>query len=319
MRALPVDDKDWRNEHISYISSAYNFPRSKFVIKLKNLYLIPECSDLDLNFIANKGLKGKRLVFQDENGELFVHKIQRDTIWELGTDLTYVCIPHDIVRFDVVTRSIYKVCGWHSQKSSIIDFYLDTMFDLTKIHKSNLHVLREYASDLIEVNEDGINCGSVIRDVIVEQSRNDNVLEDNLNELIFEKYIHLDIFKVTPENENLIMVKYILCTQDSKFSGLFSISRMKFDANLPRRIFDGFCVNINMADSEYEDNLKYVKANCKGVKKIVKLILDNHRMSKNYAKFMKMYSLVLTRDNVLVAQFCFKDGLEKLIMEDELS
>lgn len=104
----------------------------------------------------------------------------------------------------------------------------------------------------------------------------------------------------------------ILTEKDFPFEGSFHVKRSKYNDNITKN-FDIISIEIPMKP-DYNNNLDFIKRNANAIKSMVIIpIFKNHKLSKKYAKFMRLFKLVLTRENILIAQFCFKEGLESKV------
>lgn len=311
MRNLPLENKEWRERHIAYNVNE----RGGVKVVCRKLSLICDVSDADLNHLMYSGLRNRKFFFQDETGEIFIYKSTHGNAMEMTSEFTGTAMSGikdvDFYINTVLLRNSYL-------STAFVDSYLNLSFDLSKLSSSSYEGFRDFAKNRIKINKrlDYYSLAvSLFKELAVP---NENVVTRNmLNMTILKEFKDLGVYTIDKESEILIRIKYVLIQSGSKFSGGFAVRRNKFDDTDKRKVFDGFIIEMGMADSNYNDNLNYVKSNLNCVKQIIKVILENHKTSKDYAKYMKMYSFTLLRNNVLVAQFCFKNELENLIAKRE--
>lgn len=111
---------------------------------------------------------------------------------------------------------------------------------------------------------------------------------------------------------HIYLIEYEILKTAECFSGRYLINFERFDGNRrTSKKFDTIRVEINML-SDYEANRRYVKSNVDEIKNLLKYIMETHPKFKRYSNYMKMYRCTLTRESVLVAEFCFKDRLNML-------
>ena len=211
-----------------------------------------------------------------------------------------------------IKGSILFINGLESPKGKFVKEYLERKFKMKLLSDNNKTGFREYVMSKINYNNTRIR-GEKLKDIIINKIQSDNVpeYEKEFAEFIYSLFVNSDATAILDKYHSHFNIKFNLLRKDNKFSGNYKIYSDRFMDNTNHKTFDTFNIEINMY-SDYDENLKYVKENIKYVKGLLKYIIEHESVSKDYANYLKLYSLVLNRENILIARFCFKDSLESL-------
>lgn len=206
-----------------------------------------------------------------------------------------------------------KALNYENAMNKILfKFYENNGINIKKLSDSSLSEFRAYSRDIL-IDIPKLKIREVCLETFVSRytKNNDAVyfdsIIDKLNKTVdnveqeYSEKIHLQLEKKIDS----LWIKYLLLEKDSKFSGSFSVSFFRYSGNENKNTFDVMEIKINMMNN-YKENLDFIKANPEKVRTLLKEITDRHSKSKKYANYLKLYDLVLTRGNVLVAKFCFK-------------
>lgn len=201
----------------------------------------------------------------------------------------------------------------------LFEFYKNHDIDIKKLNDATLSEFRSYSRDfLTDIPKLEIRKIS-IETLISETTKNDNVVY--FDEIINKFNARVEKAKQEfgekinhqlEEKIDHIWIKYLLLRNDAKFSGVHKVSFFRYTGNEKKNTFDIMEIQINMMGSNHKENADFLKNNASKVNALLYEIVNGHSRSKKYTNYLKLYSLILTRENTLVARFCFKDGLEEL-------
>ena len=263
-----------------------------------------------------KGTNKTLWVFQDTTTqELFKLIVEGDTLKDvkkkIGNKLISDRYKNYKVKMYMISSTIVFLDHHYSPKRLAINEYVNCHFDMGKIKKSLKPVFEEYVHGKIDEKRLLIGNERMI-DVLVRELIND---DEPMNMKQFASIIYglikrSNMDEILKKKSPSIKVKYSLLSLP-KFSGSYRIYTDKYNDNTKNKTFDTITVELNMmSESVYNENLAYVKKNIGSVKLLLKYIIESDPLSQKYANCLKLFSLILTTDNVLVARFCFKEGLE---------
>ena len=323
MRELPLKDEEWVRSHLKLVQSFFN---SKLLTNLQLLLPFSDMNKYDLQLFHNK-LEGKTILLKDLlSGEIFKYIVDLESSNDFKTTfkkayLKYCYLNDDFqlistasFHIDVsIEQKEYKLP--RSPRSIIIDGFLEKTYDLSLLKSSRKTILHDYIVQKIpDVDTRSYNMD--ISDILENEEA---IYEEEFINIIRAKYI--GYFQSEIENQlknyrNIIDIKYTLLRSDTRFSGTHKVIFNNYNENKNRSGFDTIDVELNMLE-DYNANLEYIKENMRSVKSLIVKILKSNNRCKDYVNFLKMYSLILTRENTLVARFCFKDGLEELLTEED--
>lgn len=322
MRELPLNNSYWVSEHVHFMRIG-----NEGYISFNHLSMIREYSELSTDkfryLSQSQNMKNKLLVFIDpKTDELFKYTVPVDDSYSLAkifASLLNVYKPQLRIKpdeCDELRISIHSRCigskGLTSVQGNLIHKYLENNFNLKLLKPNDISIFKKYAKSIIRNEDlivDGLPMDSIVIDIIKDNDHQE-FKDEFLNELE-NLYEHSNIVDIINDHKGLLKIKFDLLNMDNGFTGVYTVKQRKFNNQDKRRVFDGIDVELNMY-SDYDENLRFVKKNLKEIKKLIKLIIETHPKCKDYAKFIDMYSFVLTRENILVARFCFKAGLEEL-------
>lgn len=228
---------------------------------------------------------------------------------------------HELLKYTVENKQIKKlhirgtglfIDGAMSPKGKFVKEYLEKKFNIKLLSDNNQTVFREYAMSKINYNNCYIH-GEKLRDVIINKIQSDDDVEylDSFAKFVYKLFVASDASEMLDKRYPNLNIKFNLLRKDNEFAGNYKIYSDRFMDNKNHKTFDVFSIEISMC-SDYDKNLKFLKQNTKYVKGLLKYIIEHDSISKDYANYLKLYSLVLSRENILMARFCFKDGLESL-------
>lgn len=197
----------------------------------------------------------------------------------------------------------------NTPRTLIMDNYLNEKFDVNKLSTVSRESLRNFITTKIDYDMISINNESV-ESLIINEIFNDGnpVYEKEFADFVYDLYQKSNAYEVLDKSYYGIKIRFILLCHDY-FSGKFKVYTDRYDDNVKENTFDSINIEIRM-NSDYNKNLQYIYHNRNYVNKLIRYILEHDETSKDYANYLKMYNLVLSRDNTLIARFCFKDGLE---------
>lgn len=197
----------------------------------------------------------------------------------------------------------------NTPKTLIMDNYLNDKFDTSKLSAVSRESLRNYITTKIEYSMVSINSES-LESLIINKIFNDGnpVYEKEFADFIYDLYQKSNAYEVLDQSYYGIKIRFILLCHNY-FSGKYKVYTDRYADNMKENTFDSINIEIRM-NSDYIKNLQYIHHNRDYVNKLIRYILMHDETSKDYANYLKMYNLVLSRDNTLIARFCFKDGLE---------
>ena len=197
----------------------------------------------------------------------------------------------------------------NTPRTMIMDNYLNQKFDVSKLSAVSRESLRNFITTKIDYDAVSVNDES-IESLIIQKAFNDSepVYEKEFADFIYDLYQKSDAYEVLDKSYYEIKIRFILLCHNY-FSGKFRVYTDRYADNMKENTFDSINIEIRM-NSDYAKNLYYLRENKKYVNSLIRYILEHDNMSKDYANYLRMYNLVLSRDNTLIARFCFKDGLE---------
>lgn len=323
MRYMPLYDREWVLKHID----ASCFRAGVLNVDFVNLTLIhnePDFYNLH-NFSTSYN---KFLVFKDgETNELF--KLDFRFKWE--------GVVQELLELPAVRKQLYsKYFGrfnfngdriheknlikdnYVEAKDKLIDeFFSSKDIDTGLLSPSVYANYRSWVKSLLPTTPTNRSSPISIADIISGETKNDDVLNIDILEYKFHtinnEQIYCDnIRKSLQKHSDQIYIKYLLLKEDDNFSGKYKISFHRFTGNKKCNTFDMIDIELHMIGNR-SSNISFIKNNMKDIQRILKLVIEGHSKSKKYANYMKLDSLVLSADNVLIAKFVFKEVLEKLL------
>lgn len=323
MRYMPLYDREWVLKHID--ASCYH--TGVLNIDFVNLALIHNEPDF-YNLHNFNTSYNKFLVFKDEEtNELF--KLDFRFKWE--------GVVQELLEFPVIRKQLYsKYFGrfnfngdriheknlikdnYAKTKDKLIDeFFLSKDIDISLLSASVYANYRSWVKSLLPTTPTNRSSPMSIADIISRETRNDDVLNMDILEYKFHtinnEQIYCDnIHNSLQKHSDQIYIKYLLLKEDGNFSGKYKISFHRFTGNKKCNTFDMIDIELHMIGDRFLNTI-FIKDNINEIKSILKLMIENNPKSKKYANYMKLDSLVLSPDNVLIAKFVFKEVLEKLL------
>lgn len=326
MRELPLNNKKWVEDHIVWYYPNYNNAVKTINLYLNDLILIKDVSKLqDYQYINRKRIliektKGSLLVFKDTNtSELF--KIDSENK-DLAILLVESLCNNGIVDYKYIgainhriTIDIARLFGTSndSPKGRFVNKFLRDNYDMSLLNSSSTSLFKEYVSQKLS----SYNISTVeksLDDKIMNEIKNNNltIYDYEFSSFVFSLYDKSNAREFLGENIDVMNIKFNLL-KTNYFTGKYKVYMDKYTDNTSdkRKVFDTINIELNMA-SDHDADMLYLKANIKDVKMILKDIIESNKISKDYANYLKLFSLILTRDNILVARFCLKDGLQNL-------
>lgn len=331
MRELPLYNNEWVKENITVKYETDNNIHKYIKIQFPKLLLFNDFSSIYLYkpYITSKSRlinKSNLLIFKDIiTHELFKFNITEGNICILFKDIVDAIWRNDIIHKEFFHKKedvtgFIEIDPYNSRyipnynnglpkpKLSEVKKYLNEKLDMNLLSNSSQRILAEYAAGCVYPKS--------FNRFAIDLIKNDNNYID-YNTFIeklhmYKKYVNsYNLTERLDDHLDFITVKYLI-NKHKKFSGHYDINFIKSEENnKSRNSFNTIDLEIRML-SGYDDNLKYLKENIRDIKLTLKDIMEINPKTKDYSKFLKMYSLILTRDNVLLARFCFKDGLEEL-------
>ena len=200
-------------------------------------------------------------------------------------------------------------CAKSTPKLKFIDNYINDNFDVKLLTESTKLLFVDFIYSKIndkKLSTNGTSFESKLVEGIMEN--NNQMFENEFNEFVYDLYCSTDISEVLDKQKNLLNIKFFLL-QENQFSGKYKVRKDKYTDNDKNKTFDIITVELGM-QSSYEENLTFLKSNMKDVRALLKNIIEVNKSSRKYSNYLKLFSLILNKENVLVAKFCFKDGLE---------
>lgn len=197
-------------------------------------------------------------------------------------------------------------------KGIFVKEYIKKKFNLKLLSKPNRTILKEHAMNKINFNNTHVH-GEKLKDIIINKVQSDDFpeYEESFAKFVYDLFVASDATEILDSYHYDIELKFTLLRKDNRFTGTRKIYTDKFTDNKNHKTFDSFNIELSML-SDYDENLKYLKKNIKEIKNLLKFIVENDYNTKDFSNYLKLYSLVLNRENTLIARFCFKDGLESL-------
>lgn len=320
MRELPINDLDWLKENVEVDVSLYKYYICRVNIHFKNIRRL--CTDNQLSFnhvmVVINDMTGELFRFDDSylsKNKLLNNLLKCDMFDENDLNYMHYCRNHISLRISM-DEYIVRDKNFDSDINTIMDsFYKTHHIDITKLDTSCLSIFRHYTRSFIrkEINE--MKAQENITSILIKYTKTKECcyLDHITNNLNVTYYDYSNIInKKLEEKLDNIRVKYLLLRSDTKFSGAATqIKFLRYKNNKKENTFDIIEIQIMMM-ADYQENLAFIKANPEKVTTLLKEIVEHHSRSSKYANYLKLYDLVLTRGNILVAKFCFKDGLEEL-------
>lgn len=209
-------------------------------------------------------------------------------------------------------RANLFINGKETPKGVFTKEYIKKKFKTKLLSNANRVVFRNHVMGKINYNNTHVH-GEKLKDIIINKVQSDDVpeYEESFAKFVYDLFVASDAADVLDDYHYDFELKFTLLRKDNRFSGTRKIYSERYTDNKNHKTFDSFNIELTML-SDYDENLKYVKKNIKEIKNLLKYIVENDYNTKDFSNYLKLYSLVLNRENTLIARFCFKDGLESL-------
>lgn len=328
MRNLPLDDREWILENVTVskrLDKRYAYPMfgyeriEEFVIYTFKFHSLVLLNDYNGYYIVFQDINTKELFKLDKRSWF---DIKRSTLIPIFRDNGKI---YDTRNYYDQRKIEYKVdielvknsevmCNYDRYKNikkydMIKKFCVENrILDSSSILSSE-SLFYTYAQGNLKYL-DIYDMDKFIESFIFDDEYLDECILNERCKLYFDQYYE-DLSNELNKHIDKLKIKAILLGRYNKFSGNYKIVFDRYIENKKRDTFDIINIEIGMM-GDYQENLKFVKENMRDVKRILKAILEAHPKSSKYANYMKLSSLRVTKDNMLVAMICFKDELEEL-------
>lgn len=319
MRELPLNDKSWiKSNIISYKCNGVWTVSFKHAIEL----LVPY-SDLNINGQYRntpfKTAKGKKLIFRYErtygDQELFKYEIKEDSLYEFAKnilkkneDIEDIDCSEIILKINENHDNIFK---YSVSKGELIKEFLSLHMDIDTLSQHDQILLIDYCRDKMDLQD----CYENRIKTVFADSSDDVVTFKDITSRLQKDIFDQSKINVTRRQMNDIKMKYLLL-KTGYFSGVYKVNTTQFSDTLKKGVFDTVVIRVNMM-MNHKANLVFIKENRKKINTILSSILKLNSKTHEYVNYLELYDLLLTRDNILEAKFCFKKGLEELLKEKE--
>lgn len=324
MRELPLYDISWLYENTdAHLSTHYWGKSYRCYVTIRSPYF---CK---LQTCQGELFNNKKVVLNNKTNELFKYDpiIDKNKLLNnlfksglLNNNDLQTCKNAFAVQLNLALEENYisetDFDRDHIIRTILNKFYKDHNMDISKLSYSSVTAFNRYTrSFLKKITKEIKTQETNIHTLITESIKNDEFtfydVVQNSNGEITSKFSDI-INKRLEEKIDNIWVKYLLLREDAKFSGNHNVKFFRYTGNEKKNTFDIMEIQINMMGINHKENLDFIKNNADKVNTVLHDIVNCHSRSKKYANYLKLYSLILTRENTLVARFCFKDGLEEL-------
>lgn len=333
MRTLPLYDSDWVLNHIEAWCYGGNI-----TVEFKDLVMIHNDAEYNYyNLIYIRTTYNNFIVFKDKNTNEFFKFGFID--WENAIKrLIIVPAIHRQLNLRKLLFGRYNVEGYNLHERHLLeeidydykdyrDPYIDAFFkskniDTNKLAPSVFRNYRSWVKSFFPMKPLSKLSSTRINYIISKATKDDDVftMEDFKRDLYsvnnVDEYNKSAVAALEKHSDD-IYIKYLLLKESDNFTGKYKISYHRYNDNKKVNTFDMMDVELHMI-SDRQGNIAFIRNNMKEIKRLLKLIIYNNSKSKRYANYMKIDSMTLSPDSVLIVKFIFKDKLEKLLEEEKV-